>query len=323
MSREERGVGRLGFLKGLAAGTALPLAGGCAHGCEAVRRPVVSLAHETCRVISPLVREPVSFVLVGDTHLTVNDGRGDAFLEFTARMGGRRRESASEAESFRKTLAAAKAAKADLVALVGDQLSFPSWAGVEFLRRELDAAGVPWLYTSGNHDWHFEGMPGTEKDLRARYVKEILAPMYPDVADPLCFTRVVKGVRFVAIDDSAYLIRREQVEFWKAEAAKGDPVALVMHVPMYVPGWGVFTCGCPDWGAAKDPYWEIERREKWRAEGPTPESFEFREAVLSTPNLVGVFTGHFHVPMNAHIRGQNLFSVVSNRGGGFLDVAIG
>ena len=61
----------------------------------------------------------------------------------------------------------------------------------------------------------------------------------------------------------------------------------------------------------------------WRAEGPTPETFEFREAVLSTPNLVGVFTGHFHVPMNAHIRGQNLFSVVSNGEGEVLDVQIG
>ena len=97
MSREERGVGRLGFLKGLAAGTALPLAGGCVRGCEAVRRPVVSLAHEKCRVVSPLVREPVRFVLVGDTHLTVNDGRGDAYLKFTERMGGRRRESGTRA----------------------------------------------------------------------------------------------------------------------------------------------------------------------------------------------------------------------------------
>lgn len=298
MSREERGVGRLGFLKGLAAGTALPLAGGCARGCEAVRRPVVSLAHETCRVVSPLVREPVSFVLVGDTHLTVNDGRGDAYLKFTERMGGRRRESASEAESFRKTLAAAKAAKADLVALVGDQLSFPSWAGVEFLRRELDAAGVPWLYTSGNHDWHFEGMPGTEEDLRAKYEREILAPLYPDVRNPLCFTREIKGVRFVAIDDSINAVLPEQLAYWRQEVATGRPLVLLTHIPLYIPGYTVAEAavGHPEWGARTDPYYRIERRPQWPEEGPSATTLAFREEVFAAPNLLGVFAGHEHCP---------------------------
>ena len=258
-------------------------------------RPTVSYACGRCTVISPLVREPVRFFLVGDTHLTLNDERGDPYLQYTKRMGGERRVSPSEAASFRQTLAEARAAGVDLVTLVGDQISFPSWAGVEFLRQELEAVGVPWLYTSGNHDWHFEGMPGAERDLRAKYEKEILIPLYPDVDNPLCFTRIVKGVRFVAIDDSTQEILPEQLDYWRKEVATGEPIVLLMHIPLYVPGYTVAEAavGHPEWGANTDPYYRIERRPQWPAE-PSETTRAFRCEVFAAPNLLGVFTGHEH-----------------------------
>lgn len=134
-------------------------------------------------------------------------------------------------------------------------------------------------------------------------------------------SRVVKGVRFVAIDNSIYHVSEAQLAFWKAEAAKGDPVVLFMHVPLWLPGWGLFTCGNPDWGAARDPYAAVERRETW-APRQTPSTFAFRDAVLATPNLVGVFTGHEHTLMVGAERGKFLFSVPSNRDGAFLDVSL-
>ena len=275
----------------------------------------------------PGLKEKLRIWVAGDTHFGMYDERDAQYADNYRRMSWKPEGYAETVKThkaaFEKMLADAKKEKIDLLVLVGDIISFPTLANVEYVTGALKASGVDWMYVAGNHDWHFEGDTGSDLEQRDRWIPRRLKPFYPEGADPLMYSRVVKGVRLVAIDDSAYLIRREQVEFWKAEAAKGDPVALVMHVPLYVPGWGIFTCGCPDWGAAKDPYWKIERREKWRAEGPTPESFAFREAVLSTPNLVGVFTGHFHVPMSAHIRGQNLFSVISNGDGKFLDVGIG
>ena len=314
----------------LAAGGAAALVGttGCKSGAERLpdKEFVLSPNGRKLHLPWPGLREKVRVWVAGDTHFGMYDERDAQYADNYRRMSwkpeGYPETVKTHKAAFEKMLADAKKEKVDLLVLVGDIISFPTLANVEYVTGALKASGVDWMYVAGNHDWHFEGDTGSDLEQRDRWIPRRLKPFYPEGADPLMHSRVVKGVRFVAIDDSAYLIRREQVEFWKAEAAKGDPVALVMHVPMYVPGWGVFTCGCPDWGAAKDPYWEIERREKWRAEGPTPESFEFREAVLSTPNLVGVFTGHFHVPMNAHIRGQNLFSVVSNGEGKFLDVQI-
>ena len=54
----------------------------------------------------------------------------------------------------------------------------------------------------------------------------------------------------------------------------------------------------------------------------SPSTFAFRDAVLATPNLVGVFTGHEHTLMVGAERGKFLFSVPSNRDGAFLDVSL-
>ena len=287
------GIGRLGFIKGLAAGSVASFAG-C--GGSTVRRPVVSSVGNRFTFISPLVREPVRFFLVGDTHMTVNDDRGNEFLKYTRRMGGERRESKETVESFRRTLKEAKSAEVDLLALVGDQISFPTPAGVEFMRHELDAAGVLWTYTSGNHDWHYEGMPGTEVELRAKCERDILLPMYSEGANPLCHTKEVKGVRFVAIDDSIQEVLPEQLEYWRHEVATGKPLVLLMHIPLYIPGHTVAEAavGHPEWGAKTDPYYQIECRPQWPEAGHTEVTMRFREEVFAAPNLIGVFTGHEH-----------------------------
>lgn len=105
----------------------------------------------------------------------------------------------------------------------------------------------------------------------------------------------MKGVRFVFIDDSTYEILPEQLEFYRSEAAKGEPVALMMHIALWFRGGGVANFGCahPDWGAKTDPHWKIERRERW-PQGHSATTFAFRRAVAETPNLLGVFCGHSH-----------------------------
>jgi len=255
--------------------------------------------------------------VIGDTHFALRDARDDRYADYYKRMG----QWCPQKEPFEKMLAAAAKERPDVLLLVGDNISFPTLANVEYLKTQLDRCGVPWFYVAGNHDWHFEGVPGSDLAQRAEWTRKRLTPLYQG-ADPLMASRVVKGVRIVAIDNSAYHVLPEQVAFWKTEAAKGDPIALMMHVPFWHPGWSVCSCACPTWGAATDPYWEIERRERW-AERLMPSTFEFRDAVFATPNLVGVFTGHHHVLQFAEADGKGCFTTPSNRDGKFLDVRIG
>jgi len=261
--------------------------------------------------------EPVRFWVIGDTHFALRDARDDDHAEHCARMG----QWGAGKEPFEAMLARARKEKPDLLVLVGDNISFPTLANVEYLKTSLDGCGVPWIYVAGNHDWHFEGDEGSDFAQRARWTESRLKPLYQG-ANPLMASRVVKGVRFVMIDDSLYHVLPEQLDFFRAEAAKGDPVCLCMHIPLWRPGWGIFTCGCPTWGAATDPYWQIERRQRW-AERQTPSTFAFREAVLGTPNLVGVFAGHIHALQAARERGQNLFTTSGNGNGDHLDVTVG
>lgn len=275
----------------------------------------------------PGMKEPLRLRVIGDTHFNYFDERDKEYADNYARMSfiSRREKnlpSQAPQKFFEKAVSTAKKDKIDAVLLVGDILSFPTLANVEYAKKSLDACGVPWIYVSGNHDWHFEGLEGSSASLRETWVKKRLSPLYPEGADPMMFSRVVKGVRIVAIDNSTYLLDRAQIDFWKAEAAKGDPVVLMMHIPLYVGSGPKSYCASPYWGAAIDPYWKIERRPRW-PEKATPETFEFREAVLSTPNLVGVFTGHIHQAISSRANGQNMFSVAACRAPrSYLDVAI-
>ena len=259
--------------------------------------------------------EPVRFVLIGDTHFGFRDSRDDRYADNYRRMGGCQ----PELEVLERALKRAKKDKADLVVCVGDNISFPTLANVEKLHGALEGCGVPWIYVAGNHDWHFEGDEGSDLEQRARWIEKRLKPLYRG-ANPLCYSKVVKGVRFVMIDNSLYHVLPEQLAFWEREIAKGDPTILMTHVPIWTEGWDYWTCGCPDWGAKIDPCWKIERRERW-AERQCAESFAFRDSVLRAPNLIAAFSGHIHTLMMA--RGAvNQFSVPCARKGDHFDVTI-
>ena len=286
---------------------------------------------ESLRFTMPSYRGACRFMVVGDSHLTIDDARGEPFKEYSGRMSKPYRSALhfrtgrpiASPDGFEYALAQAQKMNVDFLALVGDIVSFPSEAGVEYVRKRLDASGLNWMYISGNHDWHYEGLPGTEMALRAEWTKKRLAPLYQG-ADPMMASRVVKGIRFVFIDNSLYEILPEQLAFWKQEAAKGEPVALMMHIPLYMPGYGPREAGCahPEWGAEVDPHWKIERRPQWPEAGHTQTTFAFRETVFSTPNLLGVFVGHDHCHMFAFDRGHVQCVTAANADGSFLDVRV-
>ena len=270
----------------------------------------------TLRMPVPGIPGPVNFFVVGDTHFGLHDARDDKHADNYKRMA----QWPSPKDVLAKALKRAKDAKTDMVLLVGDIISFPTLANLDHLRAELDRFNIPWLYVAGNHDWHFEGDSGSDLEQRSRWIERRLKPLYKG-ENPLMYSRLVKGVRMVMIDNSAYHVTPEQLAFWKAEAAKGDPIALFMHIPLWVEGWNITTCGHPRWGAATDPYWEIERRERW-AERLMPSTYAFREAVFGTPNLVGVFTGHNHKLMVGQEGNALLFSVPANRDGSCMEVQL-
>ena len=260
------------------------------------------------------LEKPVKLAIAGDTHFAFHDERDEEYADFYKRMA----QWPSKKEPFEKMLGKVAESKAEGLLLLGDIISFPTLANVEYLKRSLEVSKLKYYYIAGNHDWHFEGDEGSDLEQRIRWIENRLKPLYQG-NNPLMYSCKIGGIRLVMIDNSAYHVLPEQVDFWRAEAAKGDPMVLAMHIPFWQEGYSITTCDAPQWGAATDPFWEIERRERW-AERSMASTNEFRKAVYSTPNLVAIFAGHEHRLMFASNNGKMQIVVPSNRDGAYLEV---
>lgn len=302
---------RRGFF-GASLGTALTTAAANAFAAETPAPAAPQAFPETsfalngvdAKIYSKAIAEPVRVLQISDTHLFLDDERGADYRDYSKRMAAAYNKTkhfktgadTNPIDELKKILADVSPEKYDAVVLTGDIVSFPSAAGVDFLLENLGATGVPYYYIAGNHDWHFEGLPGSSADLRAEWTSKILAPLYPKGADPLAYSVDVKGVKLLLVDDSTYEILPEQLDFVRRELAAGLPTALFMHIPLFAPGRSVgYGVGHPKWGAASDGGWQIERRERWPEAGHSETTFAFRRDVLAAPNLVGVFSGHVHL----------------------------
>lgn len=265
-------------------------------------------------------------LMIADTHLFTDDARGEPYRAFSGRMAKaynvtkhfKTGQPTHPQEALVQALALAKEQRVDLVALVGDIVSFPSEAAVEWVGSRLAECGLPHVYVAGNHDWHYEGMEGTLASLRDTWIGRRLAPLYQG-ANPLHHSKVVNGIRFVVIDNSTYEILPEQLRFYRDQARHKEPMVLMVHIPLYAPGRSVgFGCGHPEWGAKSDRNSELERRPRWPVEGHTRTTMAFHREVFSTPHLLGIFAGHIHKPSLDVYRGIPQFVTDANAMGAYL-----
>lgn len=287
-----------------------------------------SLDGHRVRFYHPGIRERFSIIMLADTHLFRDDERGEAFKPYSGRMAKAynktkhflTKEDTDPEACFEKTLQIAQQEQARLVALVGDIFSFPSEAAIEWASEKLKAAGLPYLYVAGNHDWHYEGMEGSLASLRATWISKRLLPLYQQ-DDPMMCVREIGGVRLVALDNSNYQITEAQLAFFRAQVATGQAMVLMVHIPLYAPGRPVgFGCGHPDWGAKTDKSYQLERRERWPEAGHTETTMAFYREVWSAPNLLGVLAGHIHQQSLDIINGLPQVVTYANANGAYLKV---
>jgi UDP-2,3-diacylglucosamine pyrophosphatase LpxH len=267
-------------------------------------RDVFSMNNNTATIYTKAEVTPTRIFHITDTHLALDDERGVPFKKYSQRMGNAYKinkhfetgEEITCAQSFEQTLQRASEQKADFLALTGDIFSFPSEAAIEWAFQKLKETGIPFAYVAGNHDWHYEGMQGSSNQLRETWTNKRLKPLYQG-NNPLFAGYVVNGIRMVFIDNSTYEILPEQLAYFRQQVNKGEPMLLFMHIPLYMPGRSMgYGCANPQWGEKTDKNFKIERREKWRKEGHTETTFNFRKEVFNAPNLLAIFAGHTHRP---------------------------
>ena len=288
----------------------------------------VTMDQEKVSFYAEKIKENIKVVHIADTHLFMDDNRGIPYTKFSNRMAKaynqtthfKTREKTTPMECFENTLAYAKEVNADVITLVGDIFSFPSELAVEWVNSKLEAIGIPYIYVAGNHDWHYEGMSGELDTLRDTWIDNRLLSLYQG-NNPLMAAYDIKGIRFLAIDNSTYEINDEQLAFFSEHAASGMPLVLLVHIPMYAPGKGIsFGCGNPNWNASNDRNYKLERRPRWPKDGHSKTTFKFYNEVFNASNLLGIFTGHIHKNSIEIINGKPQIVSDDNASGGYLDI---
>lgn len=297
---------------------------------KAEHKVIYSSMGSNINIYSSAVSDTVRLMVFADTHLWMSDEREEPYREYSARMAGAYHSvkhfqtgaPTTPEESFLATIRLAQQRGVDAIAMLGDIVSYPSERGVEWIGEVLDTVAIPCYYTSGNHDWHYEGMEGSSESLREKWRGERLMSLFGD-NDPDAYTVEVKGVRLLLVDDSNYKITPEQRDAVAAEVKSGKPFILMHHIPLYAPSRSVsFGIGHPDWSAATDKNYKIERREQWPAGGHTEVDYEFYDLATTAPNLLASIAGHVHSYGVDIIHGRPHYTVGANATGAYYIVNI-
>ena len=112
---------------------------------------------------------------------------------------------------------------------------FPSQTTVAFIKNVVDRSNVPFMYSSGNHDWHYEGLPGSSEALRTEWREKSLLPLYGGRNPSHWYEDTPCGLRFIGIDNSTYQVSDAQLEFFLEHVNNPAPVVLLVHIPLFLP----------------------------------------------------------------------------------------
>ena len=257
------------------------------------------------------LEKPFSILHISDTHLTAAYPHEAIFksgeaANRTRTFGGR------QEEALRDSLAWAQK-NVDWVLHTGDLIDWQSEANFDLVKKYY---GETMFGSMGNHE--FYTYLKDEKHTWLEPFKErswpILKARYP--VDARFSAKTVNGVTFVCLDDVFGTVQPDQVEKFMAEAKKGLPIVLCMHVPFMTDDLWLKT----------RRYWSNHGRKFRMSLEPVLEgdlkrqrgdrtTSEFIAYLKSERLLKGILAGHEHITMQDRFSPTAMEYVV---GGNFM-----
>ena len=187
----------------------------------------------------PDYKDSLKIMQITDAHISIADEKESDLMKYGERMHKAYMNPRKHYfQDLNKTtfeylddlLLKAKNEDIDLLLLTGDIVNFPSGVSVKYVYDRLMKTGIPWLYISGNHDWHYEGMNGSLDSLRKTWIDRSLLPLYKGL-NPLFYSTIINGINFVGIDNSTGQVNDSQVAFLKDQLKRKEPIVLISHIP--------------------------------------------------------------------------------------------
>ena len=254
---------------------------------------MVHYIHTTIEIGLP---KPLRFLHTTDNHLTLADERDNE----RKRLLAAKRHQVFEGDSNRVQDSLTEMIdycrhNCDLMLHTGDLIDFVSHKNVETAKAFLDK--VDYFMCAGNHEFsQYVGEAWEDEDYKYQSLSFVQTMCKYDLEFA---SRVVGGVNLVGLDNGYYYFRESQLTALQAEVAKGLPILLLMHNPIYTPDlyeemmvrrkkMCAYVCGCP---AEKMACYDERRRKQQQ---PYFATNEFIEYVKHEPLIKALITGHLH-----------------------------
>lgn len=254
---------------------------------------------------------PFSILHISDTHFTAAYEHEGVFkcgksAARTRTFGGR------QEEAFRDSLDWAKA-NADYVLHTGDLIDFQSEANFDLVRKYY---GEAMFGSVGNHEF-YTYLPEEKHTWQEPFKNrswDLLAKYYP--VETRFSTKIINGVNFISLDDVFGTVQTDQVERFHAEAKKGLPMILCMHVPFFTDDLWLMTERFWHYSGSKFRNAAIpDIRGDLKRQREDKTTADFIAYLKSEKLLKGLLVGHEHITM------QDQFSETATEyvvGGNFM-----
>ena len=288
----------IGGMGGLVATSALP-------GCKTVsegrffagrgqfERLSISYAH-----IPIGLEKPFSILHISDTHLTA--AYDDEPVAQCGKAAARTQTFGGRQECALASSLDWASRNVDYVLHTGDLIDFQSRANFDVVKKYL---GEGIVGSMGNHE--FYSYVKADKGKRPERSEEYKTPSWEMLKDAYPYdarfnATVVNGVNFICIDDVFGAVQPDQVEKFKAEAKKGLPMVLCMHVPIHTPLIRLVTW--KSWKRngrkfeALPKYEEKTGSDIWNQEND-PTTRDFIAYLKGEKLLKAILSGHEHLTM--------------------------
>lgn len=191
-----------------------------------------------------------------------------------------------------------------LIVHTGDMFDFLSQKNLKYVQKKMQ--NIDYVYAAGNHDFVALAADMGRVIEDEAYKMRNMEKSAPCFSNNLhFFSRIVDGVNIVALDNSYYQIEPDQLRMLKYEVARGYPVVLCMHVPLYteklvniVMGDGGrcgFCCG------GSDEYLTKNYLGKQR---PNEDTICAIDYITNEPMIKLVIAGHIHNNVEDVIEGR-------------------
>ena len=197
------------------------------------------------------IKKQIKFLHITDSHIFRDDTSGwNRKAEFDKDFDG------CAEEYFCQAIQYAKERNMPIIH-TGDIIDFLSFGNFEFLEKAFPKK-LDYIFAVGNHDFvDFADIQKGQQENK-EYKERQMNTIAKYIKNNLYFSSILVGdVNVVTIDNSLYQITDGQLDMLKAEVAKGLPIILCMHIPLFAPGLAqaaqvdwcpkvTFTLGAPD-----------------------------------------------------------------------------